>query len=300
MTKRPASLTTCLLLLATWTFPLAAQETATTPAVKSSETGFTRFIKRGRLGGEFQTAIATYEDDKGRKVALIAAVHIADSAYYEKLKKSFKAYDALLFELVAPKGSAKLRQDRKSSSLISLIQRAMKNALDLEFQLDGIDYSQDNFIHADLTPSELNRKLHERGQNMFTMFLDIMVDSMRAARKNPKAQAPLGAILAALMSPNRAAQLKYIFAKQLDPVEQMMAGGKNSVLIHERNRRAMEVLDEQLAAGKKKLGIFYGAAHMPDMEKRLRARGFHLVGKKWIVAWDIPDTAKKPRELRKL
>ena len=300
MTKRYVPLSTCLLLLATWVMPATAQQPATTTAAKSSDKGFTRFIKRGRLGGEFQTAIATYEDDKGRKVDLIAAVHIADSSYYETLKKSFRTYDALLFELVAPKGAAKTRHERKSSSIISLIQRAMKSALDLEFQLDGIDYTQDNFVHADLTPSELRRKLHERGQNMFTMFLDMMIDSMRATRKNPEAQAPLGAILAALMSPNRAAQLKYIFAKQLDSIEEMMSGGKNSVLIHERNRRAMEVLDEQLAAGKKNLGIFYGAAHMPDMERRLKARGFHLVGKKWIVAWNIPDTARKPRKLRKI
>ena len=36
----------------------------------------------------------------------------------------------------------------------------------------------------------------------------------------------------------------------------------------DRDAKCLEVL-----AGKKKLGIFYGAAHFPDMEKRLLAGG---------------------------
>ena len=47
--------------------------------------------------------------------------------------------------------------------------------------------------------------------------------------------------------------------------------------------------------GRKKLGIFYGAAHMPDMEKRLQKMGFAQVGKpRWLVAWDIGSRLERP------
>ena len=59
-------------------------------------------------------------------------------------------------------------------------------------------------------------------------------------------------------------------------------------IVGERNRVAFEVLDKQLAAGKKKLAIFYGAAHLPDMEQRLIKRGFKRTSTKWLKAWWMP------------
>jgi hypothetical protein len=98
-------------------------------------------------------------------------------------------------------------------------------------------------------------------------------------------------LLAALKAgPDRARQLKLLFAKQLGDIEgqmQMFEGPNGSVIITERNRRAFEVLEEQIAAGKKNIGVFYGAGHFPDMEKRLAAMGFKKVGQTWRTAWDM-------------
>jgi len=52
-------------------------------------------------------------------------------------------------------------------------------------------------------------------------------------------------------------------AKQFESMESMMvsfSGPDGSTLITERNKRALEVLRQQQAAGKRKLAIFYGAA----------------------------------------
>ena len=46
-------------------------------------------------------------------------------------------------------------------------------------------------------------------------------------------------------------------------------------------------VDEQMALGKETLGIYYGAAHMPDFEERLLARGFTKTGERWLTAWDL-------------
>jgi hypothetical protein len=49
----------------------------------------------------------------------------------------------------------------------------------------------------------------------------------------------------------------------------------------------MEVMDKELAAGRDKIGIFYGAAHFPDMRKRMEERGFKKVSTKWMTAWQV-------------
>jgi hypothetical protein len=74
-------------------------------------------------------------------------------------------------------------------------------------------------------------------------------------------------------------------------VEDIMAGvesGDGTVLVGERNRVALEVMDKQIAAGKKRLAIFYGAAHLADMEARLLKKGFKRTQTEWLKAWNLP------------
>ena len=76
-----------------------------------------------------------------------------------------------------------------------------------------------------------------------------------------------------------------------DQVEKLMAGieaGKGSVIVAERNKVALKVLTEEMARGRKHLGIFYGAAHLADMEQRLLAMGFQREKLEWVTAWDLP------------
>jgi hypothetical protein len=65
-------------------------------------------------------------------------------------------------------------------------------------------------------------------------------------------------------------------------------GEEGSVLITERNKIALEVLKQQLSAGRKKLAIFYGAGHLADMDKRLREDfGMRPIEITWLTAWDL-------------
>ena len=75
-------------------------------------------------------------------------------------------------------------------------------------------------------------------------------------------------------------------------------GPNGSTILTERNRKAFEVLAQQLEAGKKKIGVFYGAAHLPDMDKRLLA-DFGMKRKEisWVKAWTLADS--KPAETPK-
>ena len=64
----------------------------------------------------------------------------------------------------------------------------------------------------------------------------------------------------------------------------------NQLLVEDRNKACMKVLQQQLAAGKKKIAIFYGAAHMPDFDKRLK-EDFDMkrTTSEWIDAWSLAD-----------
>jgi hypothetical protein len=106
-------------------------------------------------------------------------------------------------------------------------------------------------------------------------------------------------LLAALTGADSSRSLKLLLARQLEDVESLLAGfesgKKESVIVSERNKAALKVLAEAIAGGKKKLGIFYGAAHMPDFERRLtREQGFKLVKVEWLTAWDIRRRPASP------
>jgi len=63
---------------------------------------------------------------------------------------------------------------------------------------------------------------------------------------------------------------------------------ENSVIIGERNRVAMDELQEALRDGCKKVAIFYGSGHLPDMDSRLREQfGLEPIGINWRTAWLI-------------
>jgi hypothetical protein len=96
---------------------------------------------------------------------------------------------------------------------------------------------------------------------------------------------------------NRPLALKRVLAEQFADHDDMMTavfeGNDGSTLITGRNQVALDVLRKQLAAGKKKIAIFYGAGHMADFQKRLGADfGLTPAGTRWLAAWGLKADAK--------
>jgi hypothetical protein len=54
------------------------------------------------------------------------------------------------------------------------------------------------------------------------------------------------------------------------------------------------VLRKQIATGRRKIAIFYGAAHMDDFDLKLR-QDFRLQPREavWLEAWDLRDPAER-------
>lgn len=260
---------------------------------------FARFVPVDD-GGHFDTAITRYRNKDGVLVTLFGAVHIADAGHYEQLQDRFAACDALLYELVGPENYRPTRGEQKSGP-ISMLQNALKAGLELEFQLDAVDYSPANFVHADMTPEEFQESMAERGESLIGLMVKMSLQGMAQPAQGDK-EVPQVDLVSAFRSGEGRHQLRMLLASQLEQLETMAAlgGEKGSTLLEGRNEKCLEVLQREIKAGKKNLGIYYGAAHLPHLERRLvDDLGFQKVGQEWIVAWDCtkrPDP-KFDREL---
>jgi hypothetical protein len=222
-------------------------------------------------------------------VDLISAVHVAEPDYYDRLNKLFKQYDAVLYELVAPEGITVPQDGARSGHPVSMLQQGMTRMLELEFQLDGIDYRRANLIHADMSAEQFAESMKKRGESMFQVFFRLMGYAMAQQANNPAGGDVR--LLVALFSKNRALALKRVLAEQMEDLEgslNVIDGPEGSTLISERNKVALKVLRKQLSKGKNRLAIFYGAGHMPDFIQRLRDDfGLAPIETRWLAAWDL-------------
>ena len=235
-----------------------------------------------------QLGIVSYIS-RGVTVDLVSAVHVGDPEYYAGLNDQFTDYDSLLFELVAPEDADFSRIASGRKGLLSTAQMGLTRLLDLSFQLDEINYGAANFVHADLTPQGIRESMVERNESLYTYFWRLFFASV-----NEYAKDPLGLqdwqMLSAMIGPDEDMSLKTLIAYQMTDLEQVqgiLGDDSDSTIVGARNERAIEVLHEQLDAGVRRVGIFYGVAHMPDLEDKLLAMGFEYVGTQWVDAWAL-------------
>ena len=237
-------------------------------------------------GNDGKTATKT-----GVVVDLIGAVHVGDKAYYQKLNRAFKQYDALLYELVAPKDN-NVPEGGESQHPVGQMQQGMKSMLDLAYQLEEVDYRKANFVHADMSPEEFSRVMSERNESWLTMMLKMMGSTMVTQSAGKSSDTDL---IFAFFAKNRSLRLKRVMATQFGDLEGTMGvleGENGSTIIGMRNKKALDVLQQQMTKGKKRIGIFYGAGHFPDMEKRMAERFGMYPNKKsikWLTAWDMSN-----------
>ena len=240
-----------------------------------------------------QTSIVRYEGttDEGDTffVDLIGVVHVGEREYYEQLNQRFEQYDALLYELVAPEGTVIPKGGERGGGMnpVAALQQGMQSALGLQFQLDHIDYTVSNFVHADMSPDEFFESMQNNNESLFKTFFRAVGQGMAKQQKSETSEADL--LIAALS--NDQVGLRRAMAEQLQDLESgmlMFEGENGSTIIHHRNRKALGVMQREIDAGKTKLGIFYGAGHLPDMEERLLEEfGMRRAGTIWLEAWNL-------------
>ncbi len=242
-----------------------------------------------------QTAIVTYvpaEQPRALAVDLVAAIHIGDRDYYAELNEWFARYDALLYELVAPPDTVVLPETEKTG-LISAAQQLLTRALDLSFQLDEIDYTGANFVHADLSSTELAASMAARNESLYSYLWRIFLAALREYARDPlgvKDWALIGKAATSSGWPNLKSILAYELASTKS-IELVFGDAGDSAIIGARNERAIAVMLDRIDAGAARIGIFYGVGHMPDLEERLLELGFVRRATVWIDAWQLTATS---------
>jgi len=249
---------------------------------------------------EYRRPVPGADRDRPLQVDLVAAVHVGGGTYYRTLDRLFADYDAVLYELVAPPNARVPKAGRKPAGAIGTAQQGLKNALGLEFQLEQVDYDAENFVHADLSPKEFDAAMRKRGESWFSMFTKLMRESMaRADRQAPGGEIGFGDLVGILFGSgvDRQVRLRRLMAEQFTDMEVLTSafgGEEGSTLITDRNAACIRVLHDEVERGSRRIAIFYGAAHMPDFDERLREEfGLQPEEPEWLEAWDLrmPEAA---------
>lgn len=316
----------CLLWVATTTDCFALQ-TATPPPkpkdagdsadVVETEASAPEYVRvrrnERRLAAALETSIVNFGSSAqypNATVDLVGAIHLGESSYYEQLNEVFKDYEVVLYEAVMPEDAVRrgfrpgggMGAGRRLSDedqwteakiglqAISTLQVTMKDGLGLDFQLAAVNYRKNNFVHADMTQEEFEASMAKRGESFSELLVREMGKAaMQQQEKNPFAQQLDLAF--SLLSSDRVYRLRRIAAVELSKANEGTAFASSdgtSTIITERNIKALQVLKQQLDSGKKKIAIFYGAGHFPDMEERVvNEFGFQRKSERWLTAWQL-------------
>lgn len=263
---------------------------------------FVRYLE-GAETQQLQTGIVRYVRE-GQIVDLVGAVHLADAAYFDALNAQLAQYEVVLYEMVGGEFSTREERADEADPDLAQIQMAhgiVHRVLGMEYQTEGIDYDRPNFIHADVDWEQYQDLMTARNQSLATLF-------QRALALTQNGEGPailtdeaagnrmLSGLLSGLATGN-ATQLKRSLAPMLGEAEALIdeiEGEDGTVLVTERNKVVMAILDRELNRGRREVAIFYGAGHFPDLERRLLADGFQRQAGVWITAWEIAEP--KPGE----
>ena len=271
---------------------------ATAAVFAESSTTFARIAEDDQNRAiALQLAVVTYVPDDGRlglSVDLIGAVHIGDPAYYAQLNDLFESYDVLLYELVAPDGAMVSERVARRKGFLSTTQVGLTKLLDLSFQLDEINYDRANFVHADLSPGELKESMEARGESLYVYFWRLFYASVDDYARDPLGWNDMQK-LSKVLSAGQGDSFKTLIAYEMTDMQQIqkvLGEDSNSAIIGARNQRAIDVLQREIAAGAKRIGIFYGVAHMPDLEDRLLDQiDLEYEETVWVDAWRLGSAA---------
>lgn len=259
---------------------------------------------------------------KAPAIYLVGVSHIGEAAYYETVQERLETMGLVMFEGVRaseerakpkahdPNAPPPRKMPKRAGGEFSL-QADLAKSLGLSFQLDAIDYERPHFLNSDMTIAQISEILNpppppgakgkmvpanpdeDTGAAQFNNLMSAMDGS-----------GFLGGVIqmgVKFIGANTKLQtlVKLSFIEVLGSLEgdisrlELPSPGLQEllhVLIEKRNRVVMDDLQATLAekTPPKSIAIFYGAAHMPDMETRLQTEfGYRPVKDEWLNAFGV-------------
>lgn len=208
-----------------------------------------------------ETSIVTFRSktNPGLEVALVGVIHVGEARYYKNLQARMESYDAVLYEWIGP----------RNSRPIAGVYNDLAALLSLESQTSIIKYDRKHYVHADMTDEDFMRALD------------------RLDRRTPFTGKSGGGEFGLTLRKLGPTKARWEIARQLAEDRAILT---HPVIIVQRNDVTMNILDREIKNGKRKIAIFYGAAHMPDFERQMNDRfGLTPTHTEWFKAWDMTE-----------
>jgi hypothetical protein len=303
---------------------LAPALLAEAPKTPTPQLTFIRGQETPEKQSALQTLSAEFKPagGNGPSVWLIGVAHLGTAEYYKAIQKRLDSQSSVLFEGV---GAEKLKEGAKLDSAGG-IQTQLAKSLGLEFQLDAIDYRRAHFVNSDLTVEGLQNAITERTEKRPAAKTDLndkapaanngkepatngaklpdKVDNetfnslMDAIHGEGEMAESLGALVGLMGStPEMRETTKLMLIEALGQAGEIIDIAKAAspdikdlfeVLITERNEEVIRQLKAQLpklAAGKS-IAVFYGAAHMDEIARRLTTQlNYQPAAREWDTAF---------------
>ncbi len=271
---------------------------------------FIRFERQGGPNAQLQTSVTTYRHpETDQLVSLVGVVHIGDPGYFRRIQQELDAHDLVLYELVggpapgSPEDDGSLPEwdddeNEPMLGIIGVLQSGMTEMLELSHQMHGIDYTRRNLRHADLDFGGFAAGLEERGlfnidpklilQGMGSSTFDGLAIQAALASRDDQTTNRLRWAMGRTMAKS-VGDMAFLGVSDIEKPEDLILGL--------RNDRAWEIFEESLDENWRRTAIFYGAAHMPDLRRRLLETGWIQEDIFWLGAWMIPvPTEDQPME----
>ncbi|MBI5355597.1 MAG: hypothetical protein HZB68_04045, partial [Candidatus Aenigmarchaeota archaeon] len=156
--------------------------------------------------------------------------------------------------------------------------KKMADAYGVSVQNETIDYRNLNekWVHADMDTDEIATELFNSPADLAQLGIAALMGNLGAGP--PKE-------MFKQMMPQAAKQKNDGLSEILNKIFPSSGEKKMDVILGKRNLIVKEKLDDALGSGKYgTIGVFYGAAHMDEIEEYVTGKGFELTEEKWLKA----------------
>lgn len=237
----------------------------------------------------------------GPVVYLAGAIHIGEPAYYAAVQKHLDAQTIVLFEGVSTRDPQAAAARAKHKAEGSDGYSRLAKALGLVSQMAGIDYHRAHFQNADMTMEDLQATLAAKAAAPGQAGADArealaQFDFVRSFLSGDNPIMALG-LWALENQPAIRTQVRMTMVQSLAQ-EKMPAALSESLMetiLMDRNEAALKKLAKTLEErpDAKSISLFYGAAHLPGMEKQL-VKKFHYrpAGSQWLTSMTVHPQAE--------
>jgi hypothetical protein len=251
---------------------------------------YVRTVQSGSDTFSVQTASRIFRRAGSPEIELVGAMHAAEPAYYRSLQKRLSRADLVLYELVVDERDAKETQDAMQRAEEKSAFSRLAAAQGLVSQNRGIDVKKKNFRRCDMTFQQMIAKLQDEA--------DQGAGQSGQAKEAKREFAKLGRVLSGgswmmngvvrLVGMNHGLRERVRFmlvaSGQVSDEDPSLHPRLQKLILEDRNEYAMNELAKVLRREThQRIAIFYGAAHLPDMEKRLLRMGYRAAGTR---QWD--------------